>query len=120
MGIMAMKIAIGASRFHAAHSTVSFTVPFTLAPPEAPMTTNKNHHNDVVDGRPSTSAGTSPSTSASTADKPAQTSIADARDRLASLVHDVEEGPAVEITRRGRPVAVLVSYHEYQRLLGDG
>lgn len=47
-------------------------------------------------------------------------SIAEARDRLASLVHDVEEGSPVEITRRGRPVAVLVSYHEYQRLLGDG
>jgi len=49
-----------------------------------------------------------------------RTSIADARDRLASLVHDVENGAPVEITRRGRPVAVLVSYHEYQRLLGDG
>ena len=51
---------------------------------------------------------------------PKTASIADARDRLASLVHDVEEGAPVEITRRGRPVAVLVSYHEYQRLLGDG
>lgn len=49
-----------------------------------------------------------------------QTSIAEARDRLASLVHEVEEGAPVEITRRGRPVAVLVSYHEYQRLLGEG
>ena len=49
-----------------------------------------------------------------------QTSIAGARDRLASLVHEVEEGSPVEITRRGRPVAVLLSYHEYQRLLGDG
>ena len=49
-----------------------------------------------------------------------QTSIAEARDRLASLVHDVEAGAPVEITRRGRPVAVLVAYHEYQRLLGEG
>src|SRR5687767_2500369 len=49
-----------------------------------------------------------------------QTSIAGARDRLASLVHEVEDGGPVEITRRGRPVAVLLSYHEYQRLLGDG
>lgn len=49
-----------------------------------------------------------------------QTSIAGARDQLASLVHEVEEGAPVEITRRGRPVAVLLSYHEYQRLLGDG
>jgi prevent-host-death family protein len=49
-----------------------------------------------------------------------QTSIAEARDHLASLVHDVEDGAPVEITRRGRPVAVLVAYHEYQRLLGEG
>jgi prevent-host-death family protein len=49
-----------------------------------------------------------------------QTSIAGARDRLASLVHEVEDGSPVEITRRGRPVAVLLGYHEYQRLLGDG
>jgi antitoxin Phd len=54
-------------------------------------------------------------------DDPKKTaSIAEARDRLASLVHDVENGAPVEITRRGRPVAVLVSYHEYQRLLGEG
>jgi prevent-host-death family protein len=49
-----------------------------------------------------------------------QTSIAEARDRLASLVHEVEEGAPVEITRRGRPVAVLLAYQEYQRLLGEG
>ncbi|HEY4220710.1 MAG TPA: type II toxin-antitoxin system Phd/YefM family antitoxin [Myxococcota bacterium] len=48
------------------------------------------------------------------------TSIADARDRLPSLVHEVEDGAPVELTRRGRPVAVLVSYLEYQRLLGEG
>lgn len=49
-----------------------------------------------------------------------QTSIAGARDKLASLVHQAEDGAPVEITRRGRPVAVLLSYHEYQRLLGEG
>ena len=49
-----------------------------------------------------------------------QTSVADARDRLPSLVHEVESGAPVEITRRGRPVAVLVAYQEYQRLLGEG
>ena len=43
-------------------------------------------------------------------------SVADARDRLAKLVHDAERGAAVEITRRGKPVAVLVSLSEYQRL----
>jgi prevent-host-death family protein len=43
-------------------------------------------------------------------------SIADARNRLPALVHEVERGGAVEITRRGRPVAVLVSEAEYSRL----
>jgi prevent-host-death family protein len=49
-----------------------------------------------------------------------QRSIAEARDHLAGLVHDVEGGPAVHITRRGKPVAVLLAYAEYQRLLGEG
>jgi len=43
-------------------------------------------------------------------------SVADARNQLASLVHDVEAGSPVEITRRGEPVAVLVSLAEYRRL----
>jgi prevent-host-death family protein len=43
-------------------------------------------------------------------------SIAEAKDNLPALVHGVEEGGAVEITRRGRPVAVLLSAAEYQRL----
>lgn len=43
-------------------------------------------------------------------------SIAEARDRLPALVHAVETGPSVQLTRRGRPVAVLVSVDEYQRL----
>ncbi len=45
-------------------------------------------------------------------------SIADARDRLPSLVHEAEEGRPVRITRRGKPVAVLVSEREYERLTG--
>lgn len=44
-------------------------------------------------------------------------SIAEARDNLAKIVHEAERGP-VELTRRGRPVAVLVSLSEYERLLG--
>ena len=52
--------------------------------------------------------------------KKRQRSIAQARDALAGLVHDVESGAPVEITRRGKPVAVLVAYAEYQRLLGEG
>ncbi len=43
-------------------------------------------------------------------------SIAEARNRLPALVHAVEEGPAVRLTRRGKPVAVLISLEEYERL----
>jgi prevent-host-death family protein len=46
-----------------------------------------------------------------------QYSIAQARDRLASLVHDVENGVSVELTRRGKRVAVLISIDEYNRLV---
>ena len=45
-------------------------------------------------------------------------SIADARNALPRLVHRAERGDAVEITRRGRPVAVLLSLAEYARLTG--
>ncbi|MEL7068496.1 MAG: type II toxin-antitoxin system Phd/YefM family antitoxin [Cyanobacteria bacterium J06581_3] len=46
----------------------------------------------------------------------AQYSIAQARDRFTQLVHEVEQGNAVEVTRRGQRVAVLVSVEEYDRL----
>lgn len=45
-------------------------------------------------------------------------SIAEARDNLAAIIHDVEETSAIQFTRRGRPVAVLVSVDEYRRLRG--
>ena len=45
-----------------------------------------------------------------------QYSISDARNNLPSIVKQVEYGPAVELTRRGRPVAVLISHKEYERL----
>jgi len=44
-------------------------------------------------------------------------SIARARDELARLVHRVERRDPVVLTRRGKPVAVLVSYTQYERLL---
>lgn len=44
-------------------------------------------------------------------------SIARARDRLPRLVHDAEKGLAVELTRRGRPVAVLISASQYERFV---
>lgn len=43
-------------------------------------------------------------------------SIAEARNELPGLVHDVERGGPVKITRRGRPVAVLLSLEEYERI----
>jgi prevent-host-death family protein len=43
-------------------------------------------------------------------------SIAEARDQLASVVRDAERGAVVEITRRGKPVAALVSIVNYREL----
>ena len=45
-----------------------------------------------------------------------QRSIAEARSSLPSLVREVESGKSVELTRRGRPVAVLIGRQEYMRL----
>lgn len=45
-------------------------------------------------------------------------SIAEARSRLPSLVDEAESGVEVELTRRGQPVAVLVSRREFERLRG--
>ena len=44
-------------------------------------------------------------------------SIAEARDNFAAIVRDVERDSAIELTRRGKPVAVLLSIEEYRRLL---
>jgi cellobiose PTS system EIIB component len=43
-------------------------------------------------------------------------SIAEARQNLAALVHELEKKDHIELTRRGEPVAVLVSMRTYQRL----
>ena len=45
-----------------------------------------------------------------------QYSIAEARDHLPGLVHEVEQHGPVELTRRGKPVAVVLSWREYQLL----
>lgn len=45
-----------------------------------------------------------------------QASIAQAKNQLPALVHAVEAGQPVELTRRGRPVAVLVSLADYARI----
>ena len=47
---------------------------------------------------------------------PKQRSIANARSSLPSLVREAESGKAVELTRRGEPVAVLIGRREYLRL----
>ena len=46
-------------------------------------------------------------------------SIADARHNLAALVHELERKARIELTRRGEPVAVLLSMREYQRLTAE-
>ncbi len=43
-------------------------------------------------------------------------SIAEARRNLPSLVRDAENGKAVQLTRRGELVAVLVGHREFERL----
>ena len=45
-----------------------------------------------------------------------QVSIAEAKNALTRLIYKAERGEAVHITRRGKPVVVLVSEEEYGRL----
>ena len=44
-------------------------------------------------------------------------SIAEARSNLPKLVREAESGKAVELTRRGEGVAVLIGLKEYERLV---
>ena len=48
---------------------------------------------------------------------PTQASIAEAKNHLPRLVQQVESGEPVSITRRGHPVAVLLSAEAYARLI---
>jgi len=43
-------------------------------------------------------------------------SIAEARNHLPALVHSAEAGRPTSLTRRGKPVAVLLSIAEFERL----
>jgi prevent-host-death family protein len=45
-------------------------------------------------------------------------SIAEARSQLPAIVDQAEAGAEVELTRRGRSVAVVVSRQEFERLRG--
>jgi len=45
-----------------------------------------------------------------------QVSIVEARDHFTELVREVEDHSGVELTRRGKPVAILLSVNEFNRL----
>ncbi len=47
-------------------------------------------------------------------------SIAEARSNLPAIVDQAEAGIEVELTRWGKPVAVVVSLREFARRRGDG
>ena len=49
-----------------------------------------------------------------------EVSVAEARNALTRLIYEVESGQVVHITRRGKPVAVLVSEEEYERFESGG
>ena len=46
-------------------------------------------------------------------------SVARARAKLAAIVDEVESGEDIELTRRGKKVAVVMSAARYARLRGD-
>ena len=46
-------------------------------------------------------------------------SIAEARSNLPTIVDQAEAGQQIELTRRGKPVAVVVSLGEFERLRGE-
>lgn len=43
-------------------------------------------------------------------------SIAEAKNKLPSIIHNVETDGSVKLTRYGKPVAVLLSMREYEKL----
>ncbi len=50
---------------------------------------------------------------------PKRYSIAEARHNLAAIVLELEAQQVIELTRRGAPVAVLLSLDAYRRLTGE-
>lgn len=48
-----------------------------------------------------------------------QFSVAEARNRLTELSHHAEDDGPVRVTRRGKPVVVLVSERDYVKISGD-
>lgn len=45
-----------------------------------------------------------------------RTSIYNARNNFSALVKSAEEGEVVELTKYDKPVAVIISYSEYEKL----
>ena len=43
-------------------------------------------------------------------------SITEAKNKLTKMVHDVESGEPIELTRHGVPAAVLLSFDKYKEL----
>ncbi len=43
-------------------------------------------------------------------------SIVEARNKFASIVHEAQEGIRVELTRRGKTVAVLIGIENFERM----
>jgi len=43
-------------------------------------------------------------------------SISEAKNRLTSIIHGVESGDPVQLTRHGKPVAILLSLNKYEAL----
>jgi prevent-host-death family protein len=46
-------------------------------------------------------------------------SIAQVRDHLSEIIHEVEVGEEITVTRRGKPVAVLVSQKNFAKQRGE-
>ena len=44
--------------------------------------------------------------------------ISEAQDNLPKIINEMEDGRCVELTQEGKPVAVLVSARDYERLSG--
>lgn len=45
------------------------------------------------------------------------TTIADAKNHLSNLIHQLENSEPVHLTRYGKPVAVMMSENHYQKLV---
>jgi prevent-host-death family protein len=47
-------------------------------------------------------------------------SVVEAKNKLPSIIHEVEQGSIVEITRHGKAVAIVVGQKDYERLKEKG